>query len=282
MFWTGEGVLSDKTTNSEASKARDSYQRDLVLWDNYPVNDFARKRLFLGPLRDRPTDPTVLRGILINPMLQAIPSLIAIATAGEYADDPNGYDPEAAWQRALIRIAALTDSPVQHLTTLATAAGGWPPHGPRWPELETGLHSALGGDEDAALNVTTVGLTGHRLSNVGTQLGDSETWADWGATLAAVGELLTAVTELLQTTSDEVSEFSSESGDSEPEKSAITSDGADSSDAESGADQSGDAKLAARVAAARTARAQVAADERDVLRPQTLSFADQVLSAVNF
>ena len=74
-----------------------------LLWDNYPVNDFAPETLYLAPLRGR--DPRLaegrLLGIIANAMVQAVPSKLALATIAEWARDPAAYEPLAAFERAL-------------------------------------------------------------------------------------------------------------------------------------------------------------------------------------
>jgi hyaluronoglucosaminidase len=81
----------------------DAFGHDLLLWDNYPANDFEVGRLFLGPLRGR--DPLLaegrLRGIVANAMVQAIPSKLALATVADWARDPQIYDPYVSFERAL-------------------------------------------------------------------------------------------------------------------------------------------------------------------------------------
>jgi hyaluronoglucosaminidase len=52
--WTGEDVVSHRITQDSADTARQSYgtpgsPRDIVIWDNYPVNDFSQDHLFLAP-----------------------------------------------------------------------------------------------------------------------------------------------------------------------------------------------------------------------------------------
>jgi beta-N-acetylglucosaminidase len=74
-----------------------------VLWDNYPVNDAVMEtELHLGPYRGRTAALTdVLDGVLCNPMLQPHASKLALATAAEFLRDPDRYDADAAWQRAI-------------------------------------------------------------------------------------------------------------------------------------------------------------------------------------
>ena len=76
---------------------------ELLLWDNYPVNDFEPGTLFLGPLRGR--DPRLgdghCAGLVANAMLQAVPSKVPLATIADWIRDPVGYDPDASFERAL-------------------------------------------------------------------------------------------------------------------------------------------------------------------------------------
>ncbi len=104
VYWTGPEVVS-LGINREALDltVQQFHDHELLLWDNYPVNDFAPDTLFLGPLRGR--DPRLaegrLRGIIANAMLQAVPSKLALATVADWARDPAAYDPIASYERAL-------------------------------------------------------------------------------------------------------------------------------------------------------------------------------------
>jgi hypothetical protein len=46
-----------------------------------------------------------VRGFLANAALEPEAGLIPLLTWGAYLADPEGFDPEAAWQRALLRVA---------------------------------------------------------------------------------------------------------------------------------------------------------------------------------
>jgi hyaluronoglucosaminidase len=103
VVWTGVGVVPRTVTGGELARVRDAFgPHRLVTMDNYPVNDFAPGRLFLGPLRGR--DPAVASGsavMLSNAMPQAVASRIPLFTAADYAWNPHGYRPEAAWRAAI-------------------------------------------------------------------------------------------------------------------------------------------------------------------------------------
>jgi hyaluronoglucosaminidase len=103
VYWTGRDVVSKAITRDELDRAADAFGHELLIWDNYPVNDFDPERLFLGPLRDR--DATLFdgrcAGLVANAMLQAVPSKLALATVADYLRDPEGYDPDASFARAV-------------------------------------------------------------------------------------------------------------------------------------------------------------------------------------
>jgi len=102
FFWTGIDVASPEITTSQAREWSALIGRPPLIWDNYPVNDYARWRPFLGPLvgRERRLGLGAL-GILSNPMNEAHASMIPLATLAAYTRDPAGYDPEAALEQAL-------------------------------------------------------------------------------------------------------------------------------------------------------------------------------------
>jgi hyaluronoglucosaminidase len=104
VYWTGPEVVSWGISREALDVTVERFHgHELLLWDNYPVNDFDVDRLFLGPLRGR--DPLLaegrLHGLIANAMVQAVPSKLALATVAEWARDPASYEPVAALERAL-------------------------------------------------------------------------------------------------------------------------------------------------------------------------------------
>ncbi|HZS23541.1 MAG TPA: protein O-GlcNAcase [Gaiellaceae bacterium] len=109
VYWTGPEVVSHAIAREELDVAVERFAgHELLLWDNYPVNDFAPETLFLGPLLGR--DPRLAEGrcagIVANAMVQAIPSKLALATVADWARDPFGYDPLASFERAVAAYGA--------------------------------------------------------------------------------------------------------------------------------------------------------------------------------
>jgi hypothetical protein len=105
FFWTGVDVAAPEITADQAREWGDLMSREPLIWDNYPVNDFARWRPFLGPVQRRAPDlSSRALGILSNPMNEAHASMIPLATLAEYVKDPRSYDPAAAQDRTLVEL----------------------------------------------------------------------------------------------------------------------------------------------------------------------------------
>jgi hyaluronoglucosaminidase len=96
--WTGVGVVPATITADQAQQAQQVLGHDILVWDNYPVNDYTTDRLLLGPYTGREagmTDNVV--GVTANPMIEAEPSKIAEFTSGDYLWNSGAYDAHAAW-----------------------------------------------------------------------------------------------------------------------------------------------------------------------------------------
>ncbi|WP_299527507.1 beta-N-acetylglucosaminidase domain-containing protein [uncultured Streptomyces sp.] len=136
VAWTGVGVVPRTITGGELSRARDAFRHPLVTMDNYPVNDYAQDRIFLGPYTGR--DPAVAAGsaaLLANAMEQAAASRIPLFTAADYAWNPRGYRPQASWRAAVDDLAGGDDRAGAALRALAGNSAG----------------SVLGGEESSYL-----------------------------------------------------------------------------------------------------------------------------------
>jgi hyaluronoglucosaminidase len=105
VYWTGPDVVSPEVSAQQAAEAYGIFKHELLIWDNYPVNDFARERLFLGPLERR--EPASLQqhvlGFTANPMNQAESSKIPLGTVADFLWNPGAYSPERSWEISLRR-----------------------------------------------------------------------------------------------------------------------------------------------------------------------------------
>ncbi|MEU2078575.1 beta-N-acetylglucosaminidase domain-containing protein [Streptomyces sp. NPDC013489] len=106
VAWTGVGVVPRSITGGELARTRAALRHPLVTMDNYPVNDYAQDRLFLGPATGR--EPAVAAGsaaFLALAMEQPAASRVPLFTTADYAWNPRGYRPEESWQAAVDDLA---------------------------------------------------------------------------------------------------------------------------------------------------------------------------------
>ena len=102
LLWTGPKIVSPKIARKDLSWLIGLFGNRIVLWDNYPVNDYDRSRIFLGPFRGR--DPQILRilqGYLTNPMNEARTSIIPLFTLAEFFKKRGNYNPKEAITKSL-------------------------------------------------------------------------------------------------------------------------------------------------------------------------------------
>ncbi|GAB2651356.1 beta-N-acetylglucosaminidase domain-containing protein [Saccharopolyspora gloriosae] len=112
VMWTGDGVIPEQITVSDAEKAAQVWGRKVFLWDNYPVNDFNKSvgRLLLGPYGERePGLSEQLVGDVVNPMNQAAASKVVEVGAADFAWNDDDFDAQRA-HRAAARYLATDPS----------------------------------------------------------------------------------------------------------------------------------------------------------------------------
>lgn len=103
VMWTGQKVVSEQVTAEEADEVNGVFKHDMLLWDNYPVNDFDRNSLFLGPIvgRDSNLASHGVVGLTANPMNEAEASKIPLYTIADYTWNPAAYSPAESWERSI-------------------------------------------------------------------------------------------------------------------------------------------------------------------------------------
>jgi hypothetical protein len=105
LAWTGIDVVAPDMTAAQARAWSEMIQRPPLIWDNYPVNDFARWRLFLGPLRGRSADlESAVAGFVSNPMNEAHASMLPLWTVADYLKNPASYNPDSSIAHAMIAL----------------------------------------------------------------------------------------------------------------------------------------------------------------------------------
>ncbi|MEU6976630.1 beta-N-acetylglucosaminidase domain-containing protein [Streptomyces sp. NPDC046371] len=123
VAWTGVGAVPRTITGRELAGARDVLRHPLVTMDDYPVNDYAQDRLFLGPATGR--EPAVAAGsaaFLANAMEQATASRVPLFTAADFAWNPKGYRPQESWRAAVEDLAG--PDPAARAALAALAGNG--------------------------------------------------------------------------------------------------------------------------------------------------------------
>ncbi|MDQ2689099.1 MAG: protein O-GlcNAcase [Chloroflexota bacterium] len=107
ICWTGPRICSPAITTGDVERITPVLRRAPLVWDNYPVNDAVMLgELHIGPIRHRDAGlQDEVSGVLVNPALEPEATLIPLATWGEYLCDPDRYDADAAWRRALLEVA---------------------------------------------------------------------------------------------------------------------------------------------------------------------------------
>jgi hyaluronoglucosaminidase len=104
IYWTGPAVVSPAITVDDLAAVKKAFPRHrIMIWDNYPVNDYTPNRLLLGPLVNRePALASHVIGISFNELVrdQQV-SQIPLGTQADYAWNPHAYEPERSWTQTL-------------------------------------------------------------------------------------------------------------------------------------------------------------------------------------
>jgi len=94
LIWTGNKVFTKRITGRMLMEAKKVVNnRDLIWWDNYPVNDpMTPGFLNLGGFNEPDVEvlPSI-KGILINPMREVSPNIPFLSSFSRYLKCPNKY-----------------------------------------------------------------------------------------------------------------------------------------------------------------------------------------------
>ncbi|VXC45643.1 beta-N-acetylglucosaminidase domain-containing protein [Sphingomonas sp. 8AM] len=154
--WTGTDVVPPAISIPDARAATRAFGRKTLLWDNYPVNDYAQTtgRLLMAPYTRREAGLAgELTGILSNPMNQEAPSRVAVTGVLAFAWNDTAYDAQQTWHWSARELAGgdarataalLTFFDTQHM---APTFGSQP-----WQEQAPRLHAVLTRVREAVAN----------------------------------------------------------------------------------------------------------------------------------
>ena len=101
IMWTGDRVISDITCDG-LQWINKRIKRPAYVWWNFPVSDYVRDHLLMGPAYglDLQAGP-LMSGFVSNPMERAEASKIAIFGVADYSWNPEKYNSDAAWKAAI-------------------------------------------------------------------------------------------------------------------------------------------------------------------------------------
>ncbi|MGH3382818.1 MAG: beta-N-acetylhexosaminidase family protein, partial [Actinoallomurus sp.] len=100
--WTGVGVVPATITVDQAARARTVFGHPILVWDNYPVNDYIAGRLPLAAYTGRePGLSGQVSGVISNPSNQAAVSKIALFSFADFGWHDATYDAQRDWAAAL-------------------------------------------------------------------------------------------------------------------------------------------------------------------------------------
>ena len=109
IMWTGDRVIADMyegdTEKGGMKWINNLIQRPAYVWWNFPVSDYVRDHLLMGPVYGNDLHiANLMSGFVTNPMEHAESSLIAVYGVASYAWNPDKYDSDKAWKDAMKEI----------------------------------------------------------------------------------------------------------------------------------------------------------------------------------
>ncbi|MEG1581203.1 MAG: beta-N-acetylglucosaminidase [Bacteroidaceae bacterium] len=158
IMWTGNSVIAciDKPSMEWINPL---IERNAYIWWNFPVSDYVRDHLLLGPVYGNGLDiKDDLSGFVSNPMERAEASKIALYSVADYAWNLSDFNSEKSWEHSLEN---LLPKDYTYLKTFASHSSdlGQNGHGFRRDEsvkLQTALQALLnskGTDGQAAMEI---------------------------------------------------------------------------------------------------------------------------------
>ena len=101
IMWTGNSVIAtiDRETMDFINPL---LKRKAYIWWNFPVSDYVRDHLLMGPVYGNALDiADAMEGFVSNPMEHAEASKISLYSVADYAWNLSDYDSDASWKRAI-------------------------------------------------------------------------------------------------------------------------------------------------------------------------------------
>lgn len=101
VMWTGDRVISDIDTQG-LEWVNQHIERKAYIWWNFPVSDYVRDHLLMGPAYGIDTEAgDLMSGFMTNPMEFAEASKVAIYSVANYAWNVKKYNSMKTWENAM-------------------------------------------------------------------------------------------------------------------------------------------------------------------------------------
>lgn len=101
IMWTGNSVVSD-IDRPPMEWINGKINREAYIWWNFPVTDYVRNPLLMGPVYGNSADiASLLGGFVSNPMERSEASKVAIFGVADYSWNLEKYDADSAWHAAI-------------------------------------------------------------------------------------------------------------------------------------------------------------------------------------
>ena len=101
VMWTGDRVVADLDRQA-MDWINQRLRRKAYIWWNFPVSDYVRNHLLLGPTYGNANDiGSLYGGFVSNPMERSEASKVALFGVADYTWNPRAYQPDAAWRAGI-------------------------------------------------------------------------------------------------------------------------------------------------------------------------------------
>ena len=102
VMWTGSVVVPEGIDKENVDFVKAIYGDRMGIWWNYPVTDYMKEKLALGPVYNVDTSlGEEIDFFVMNPMEHAELSKIALSTGADYAWNTSEYDYQESWKKSI-------------------------------------------------------------------------------------------------------------------------------------------------------------------------------------
>ncbi|MGL5311938.1 MAG: beta-N-acetylhexosaminidase family protein [Peptostreptococcaceae bacterium] len=105
VMWTGHGTMSNISKDVfEWPKEQTKVDKNVVVWWNYPVNDYCDSRLLMAPMHNLNPNLDNVNGFFSNPMNQAEASKVALFSIADYTWNTDAFEYMKSWEISIEKL----------------------------------------------------------------------------------------------------------------------------------------------------------------------------------